>query len=253
MARVYSVVARCFNAFSLAAQGRFRDAEASAERCLGLADATDTPFLRALAAWAMGNAQLGRGPSPEAVRKLEEAYRYCENAELLAIRPWIATDLGYARRLSGRVEEARGLLAGAIQEAAAHGLLSQHSLRHAYLGEAELAAGRADDASAAAARAVTLAAEHGEEGFRVEALRALAHATWRRATPDVEAAARHLEDALAIAQRLGMRPAVAHCHRDLAEVSHAAGRGGAAAMHLDAARALYGELNLPFWLERLEG
>ncbi|HEX6775019.1 MAG TPA: sigma 54-interacting transcriptional regulator, partial [Methylomirabilota bacterium] len=49
MARVYSVVARCFNAFSLAAQGRFRDAEASAERCLGLADATDTPFLRALA------------------------------------------------------------------------------------------------------------------------------------------------------------------------------------------------------------
>src|SRR5262249_42913106 len=111
MARVYSVVARCFNAFSLAAQGRFRDAEASAERCLGLADATDTPFLRALAAWAIGNAQLGRGPSPEAGRKLEGEYHYCENAELLASRPWIATDLGYARRLSGRVEEARGLLA----------------------------------------------------------------------------------------------------------------------------------------------
>jgi len=251
MARVYRVVARCFNAFSLATQGRFRDAEASAERCLGLADATDTPFLRALAAWAMGNAQLGRGPSPEAVRKLEEAYRYCENAELLAIRPWIATDLAYARRLSGRVEEASSLLAGAIQEAAEHGLLSQHSLRHAYLSEAELAAGRPDDASAAAARAVTLAVEHGEDGFRVEALRALAHAARRGATPDVEVSARHLEDALAIAQRLGMRPAVAHCHGDLAEVNHGAGRA-AAAIHLDAARALYRELNLPFWLERLE-
>ncbi|HMB34726.1 MAG TPA: sigma 54-interacting transcriptional regulator [Methylomirabilota bacterium] len=252
MARVYRVVARCFNAFSLATQGRFRDAEASAERCLGLADATDTPFLRALAAWAMGNAHLGRGPSPEAVRKLEEAYRYCENAELLAIRPWIATDLAYARRLSGRVEEASSLLAGAIQEAAEHGLLSQHSLRHAYLSEAELAAGRPDDASAAAARAVTLAVEHGEDGFRVEALRALARAARRGATPDVEVSARHLEDALAIAQRLGMRPAVAHCHGDLAEVNHGAGRGEAAAMHLDAARALYRELNLPFWLERLE-
>src|SRR5262249_20080014 len=158
-------------------------------------------------------------------RKLEDAYRYCENAELLAIRPWIATDLGYARRLSGRAEEARVLLEGAIAEAASHGLLSQHSLRHAYLSEVELAAGRGDDASAAAARAVALAVEHGENGFRVEALRAMAHAT-----PAVEAAARHLEDALAIAQRLGMRPAVAHCHRDLAEVSRGAGRGETAAM-----------------------
>src|SRR5262249_19015516 len=157
---------------------------------------------RALAVWAMGNAQLGRGPSPEAVRALEAAYRYCESAELLAIRPWIATDLAYVRQLSGRGEEATGLLSGASQGAAPHGRLAEHSLRHAHLSEAELAAGRADDASAVASRAVTLAVEHGEDGFRVEALRALAHAAWRRATPDVEAAARHLKDALAIAQRL---------------------------------------------------
>jgi tetratricopeptide (TPR) repeat protein len=248
MARVYSVVARCFNAFSLAAQGRFRDADASAERCLGLADATDTPFLRALAAWAMGNAQLVRGPSPEAVEKLEHAYRYCKNAELLAIRPWIATDLAWAHRLSGRVEEARALLAAAIEEAAAHGLLSQHSLRHAYLSEVELAAGHEEEASVAAERAAALAVEHREDGFRVESLRALAHVAAQRSTPDVEAAARHLEAAIALAERLGMRPAAAHCHRDLAEL----GRGEVATGHREAARALYRELDLPFWRERIE-
>jgi len=253
MARVYSVVARCFNAFSLAAQGRFRDAEASAERCLGLADATDTPFLRALAAWAMGNAQLGRGPTAEGARKLEEAYRYCEHAELLAIRPWIATDLACARRLDGRGEEALALLGGAIEEAAAHGLLSQHSLRYAYLSEAQLAAGREEEAEASATRAVALAVEHGESGFRVDALRALARVAGLRSSPDLEAATTHLGDALALAEDLRMRPAIAHCHDDLAQVSRRAGRREAAARHLEAARELYRELDLPYWRERLSG
>ena len=251
MARVYSVVARCFNAFSLAAQGRFRDAEASAERCLGLADATDTPFLRALAAWAMGNALLGRGPTPEAVGRLEEAYQYCENAELLAIRPWIATDLARARWLAGRAEDALALLRGAIEEAASHGLLSQHSLRYACLSEVQLAAGHEEDAEASATRAVALAVEHGESGFRVEALRALARVTWRRSTPNLEAAAEPLGDALALAEDLGMRAAIAHCHGDLAEVNRRAGRSEVAARHLEAASELYRELDLPFWRERL--
>ncbi len=253
MARVYSVVARCFNAFSLAAQGRFREAEASAERCLGLADATDTPFLRALAAWAMGNAQLGRGPAAEAAGKLEEAYRYCENAELLAIRPWIATDLARARQLAGRVEEALALLGAAIEEAAAHGLLSQHSLRYAYLSEAQLAAGREEEAEASATRAVALAAEHAEGGFRVDALRALARVAWQRSSPDLETAAEHLGDALALAEDLRMRPAVAHCHGDLAEVSRRAGQSEEAARHLEAARELYRDLDLPYGRERLSG
>jgi transcriptional regulator with AAA-type ATPase domain/tetratricopeptide (TPR) repeat protein/DNA polymerase III delta prime subunit len=253
MARVYSVVARCFNAFSLAAQGRFRDAEANAERCLGLADATDTPFLRALAAWAMGNAQLGRGPTAGAAEKLEEAYHYCENAELLAIRPWIATDLACARRLGGRVEETLALLGAAIEEAAAHGLLSQHSLRYAYLSEAQLAAGREEEAEASATRAVALAVEHGESGFRVDALRALARVAGLRSSPDLEAATAHLGDALALAEDLRMRPAIAHCHDDLAQVSRRMGRREAAARHLEAARELYRELDLPYWRERLSG
>ncbi len=253
MARVYSVVARCFNAFSLAAEGRFRDAEASAERCLGLADATDTPFLRALAAWAMGNAQLGRGPTPEAVAGLEEAYQYCEHAELLAIRPWIATDLARVRWLAGRAEDALALLGDAIAEAALHGLLSQHSLRHAYLSEVQLAGGHEEDAEASAMRAVALAVEHGENGFRVEALRALARVAWARRTPDLEAAAEHLGDALALAQDLRMRPAIAHCHGDLAEVSRRAGRSEETARHLEAASELYRELGLSFWRERLSG
>src|SRR5262249_59272165 len=123
---------------------------------------------------------------------------------------------------------------GGMEEGGGDGLVSQDSLRQAYVSEAELAAGHEEEASVAAERAAALAVEHREEGFRVEALRALAHVTARRSRPDVEAAARHLEEAITLAERLGMRPAAAHCHRDLAEL-----RGQPAAQHPEAARALY--------------
>jgi hypothetical protein len=102
-----------------------------------------------------------------------------------------------------------------------------------------------------ATRAVALAVEHGESGFHVEALRALARVAWRRSSPDLEAAAEHLGDALALAEDLRMRPAVAHCHGDLAQVSRRAGRSEAAVVHLAAASELYRELDMPFWQERL--
>jgi transcriptional regulator with AAA-type ATPase domain/tetratricopeptide (TPR) repeat protein len=251
MVRVYSVVARCFNSFSLSAQGRFRDAGASAERCLGLTDATDTPFLRALAAWAMGSVLLGQGSIPDAMMRLEEAYQYCRNAELLAIRPWIASDLAWARLLTGDTGAALSLISGAIQEAVSHDLLSQHSLRLAYLSEAQLASGQEREAEESATRAAALAIEHGEDGFRVSALRALAHAAWHRNTPDLEAAARHLGDALSLGEDLGMRPAIAHCHGDLAQVIQRAGRREEAKRHLERAGELYRDLGMLFWLERL--
>src|SRR5262249_60971161 len=96
-------------------------------------------------------------------------------------------------------------------------------------------------------RAAALAVDEREDGVRLESPRAPAHVAARRSTPDVEAAARHLEAAIALAERLGMRPAAAHCHRDLAELG-----GEAAARHREAARALYRELDLPFWRGRVE-
>jgi hypothetical protein len=60
-----------------------------------------------------------------------------------------------------------------------------------------------------------------------------------------------LRSAAALAEDLRMRPAVAHCHGDLAQVGRRAGRSEAAVRHLEAARELYGELDLPYWRERL--
>jgi DNA-binding NtrC family response regulator/tetratricopeptide (TPR) repeat protein len=241
--RVYSVVAHCFSAFSLAAIGRFDAAAASSERCVELAQTTETPFLRALAIWSRGNVALARGASAEAAAALGGAHGYCESAELLAIRPWIATDLGRAHALLGHRGEALGLLNGAVREAASHELLSQHSLRLAYLAEVQLDSGHEVEAGHGAAQALELAVARGESGFRVAALRALARIAARRREPDIAAAAGYLRQALALGEALGMRPAVALCHADLVGVSRSVGRGEEAAGHQRAAEAIYRDLD----------
>ena len=249
--RVYSVVARCFIAFSLAALGRFDEAETSSRRCLDVAQTTETPFLRALAIWSRGNVALARGALAEAAAALVEAYGHCESSELLAIRPWIATDLGRTHALRGHGHEALGLVSAAVRDAASHQLLSQHSLRLAYLAEVQLDTGQELEAKQTATQALELAVARGESGFRVAALRAIARVAARRGGPDLDAAEGYLREALALGQDLGMRPAVAHCHGDLAVVSRRAGRSEEAAGHQRAAEALYRDLDTPGWRERL--
>ena len=253
MARVYSVVARCFNAFSLAAQGRFREAEASAERCLGLADATDTPFLRALAAWAMGNAQLGRGPAAEAAGKLEEAYRYCENAELLAIRPWIdrPRPRPSARRPCGgsarspRRRHRRGGRAWSPVPALPPLRVSERGParggprgRSGGVGHAGGGPGR----RACRGRGVAWTLCARSPGWRGSGARRIS----RRPR--------------SISVTPSPSPRIYGCGRpwptvagDLAEGSRRAGQSEEAARHLEAARELYRDLDLPYGRERLSG
>jgi DNA-binding NtrC family response regulator/tetratricopeptide (TPR) repeat protein len=249
--RVYSVVAHCFIAFALGAVGRFDEAAASSARCVELAQKTETPFLRTLATWSRGNVALARGAGAEAAAALDEAHRQCQSSELLAIRPWIATDLGWAHALLGHGSEALELLSVAVREAASRELLSQHSLRLAYLAEVQLDAGQEVEATQTAAQALELAVARGESGFRVIALRARARVAAQRREPDLDAAEGYLRQALALGETLGMRPAVAHCHVDLAGVSRRAGRSEDAAGHQRAAEALYIDLDTPSWRERL--
>jgi tetratricopeptide (TPR) repeat protein len=102
VARVYGMVVHCFQAFVLARLGRFPEALESGERCQKIAETTDTPFYRALASWALGSTYLSKGELAGSVALLEASYADCGRADLRAIRPWIATELGLAHLLSSR-------------------------------------------------------------------------------------------------------------------------------------------------------
>ena len=69
---------------------------------------------------------------------------------------------------------------------------------------------------------------------------------------DLGGASRHYEEALALAQALGMRPLVARCRLGMGRLARRAGEFGIARRHLDAAAALLHELGMTYWLERVD-
>jgi len=58
--------------------------------------------------------------------------------------------------------------------------------------------------------------------------------------------------ALDLAEKLGMRPLVAHCQVGLARLYHRAGNHEQAQTHLDAATQSYREIGTEFWVKRAE-
>jgi tetratricopeptide (TPR) repeat protein len=87
---------------------------------------------------------------------------------------------------------------------------------------------------------------------RPMALRLLGDIAAHRAPPDVDAAATHYRQALALTEELGMRPLVAHCHRGLGTLYATTGQREQARAELSAALALYREMAMTFWLPQTE-
>ena len=120
------------------------------------------------------------------------------------------------------------------------------------MGEAHLLAGRLEEAHALAERALALAREHQERGHQAYALRLLGEIAAHSVPPEVEQAEAFYRQALALADELGMRPLLAHCHCGLGILYTQVGRPEQARAELSAAIELYRAMEMTFWLERAE-
>ena len=113
-------------------------------------------------------------------------------------------------------------------------------------------AGRLEDAHALAERTLTLARARQERGHEAYVLRLLGDIAARRDPPEHEAAEAHYQQALALAEELGMRPLMAHCHRGLGTLYAATGQRDQARAALTTAIALYRVMDMTFWLPETE-
>ena len=79
-------------------------------------------------------------------------------------------------------------------------------------------------------------------------------ATLRRSVSlsEVGQAEAHYQQALALAEELGMRPLAAHCHRSLGELYVRLGRRDDARAELSIAIELYRAMDMTFWLPQTE-
>jgi tetratricopeptide (TPR) repeat protein len=195
---------------------------------------------------------LWQGDLPRALPLLERAMGICQEVTLLLFVPRVAAVLGTAYTLSGRAADAVALLTQAMEQTISSDMAGFQALCSLPLGEAYLLVGRLEEAHAFAEQTLTLACTHQELGNQVYALRLLGEIAARRHPPEVDLAVSHYQEALALADKLGMRPLVAHCHRGLGTLYAATGQQEQARTELSTAIALYRAMDMVFWLPQAE-
>src|SRR5262249_1087004 len=89
-----------------------------------------------------------------------------------------------------------------------------------------------------------------ERGQEACALRILGDVAAQADEPAVERAANCYRQALALAEELGMRPLVAHCHLGLGTLYQKVGRVGETQAELATAAEMYRAMEMALWLEK---
>jgi len=160
--------------------------------------------------------------------------------------------LGSAAALQGRLAEGRALLEEAISESIRTGALSAQANRVAWLSEVWRLTGCSEEAWQHARQALDLARQQKERGNEALALHQLGVLHAHADPPDVAQAEVHYQQALALAEALGMCPLQAHCHRDLGTLYATTGQREQARTALSTAIALYRDMEMTFWLPQTE-
>lgn len=243
------VMSRTYLAWSLAELGAFVEGIAYAEDGLQIAEAVGEPLSRIAGYSGLGALYLSRGDFDKAISLFERGHLLGQVANIAVWVPIMASQLGYSYALSGRVGEALSLLEEALERRATSPF---PSLRIGRLGEAYLLAGRMDDASKLAESALSLSRDRKERGFEAWALRLLGMIGAQQDPPDIAKAEAHYREAMALAEELGMRPLVAHCHLGLGRLFRRAGKPQQAQEHLTTATSLFREMEMRFWLAQAE-
>jgi tetratricopeptide (TPR) repeat protein len=224
----------------------------SRQEAVEIAEALDHPFSLGMAYHESGRLALFTGDLKAAVPPLERSLRVTGAANVANWRPWVLATLGHAHVLAGRSADALPILEEALQCAAATGFMFGQGMRTAWLAEAHLSAGRWTEAHALAERALALSREHRERGYEAWCLRLLGKISGHCDPPEDKTAEVHYCQALALAEELGMRPLVAHCHLGLGKLYHRASGSPKAAEHFTTAATMYREMDMGFYLAQAE-
>jgi len=217
-----------------------------------LAEALNHPFSLSGAYLAVGHLSLRQGDLDKAIAALERCLEVCQVCHIPLVFPWAASSLGAAYTLAGRLAEALPLLEQAVEQTTAMRFLVIQSLWITHLSEAYLLAGRLEEAMTQALRALELARAHQERGHEAWVHRLLGDLHAHRNPPAAEPAEASYQQALALAEELGMCTLQAHCHRGLGMLYTATGQREQARTALSTAIEMYRGMEMTFWLPETE-
>src|SRR5712691_2973793 len=208
----HGIQSRAWLALVLSTCGAFTEGLHYGEEALRLAT---VEARYAVAHGCLGLLYLTQGDLEHAIRVLDQGLAFCRATDDRNWGRWIAAGLGHAYALAGRIPEGLALMEDALKDDIRTGSLHAHSDHVARLSEVCLLAGRHDEAWQHARQALDLARQYGERGYEALALHQLGAVCTHADSPDVELAATYYQQALALAEELGMRPLQATTHLSL--------------------------------------
>ncbi|HKQ60140.1 MAG TPA: AAA family ATPase [Candidatus Polarisedimenticolaceae bacterium] len=247
----YAVSARAWLAMGMAPCGQFDAADALAQEGVRIAEAAGYPGDIVAATWSLGYARLHRGDLAGALSWLERAETIANDAAVTVWQGQVLGAIGYARALQGDVEGGVRLLETVTAPDATENGIGLCEWR-AGLAEAYLLASRLPEAEEAARLAFAQSRRLGERPAQAQALRVGAEIAARRGLAD-NRAGQLFDEALALADQLGMHPLAAHCHAGLARLCQRAGAAAEAHEHFTKATAIYRDRSMSYWPNKAQG
>ena len=236
----------------MGALGAFAEGRRHGEEALRLATLVGRGQTPVIAHGGLGYLYLAQGDLEHAIRVFDQGLALCRaSGNRSELRP-IAAGLGYAQALQGRLAEGRALLEEAISESIRTGALQGQADRVAWLSEVCRLAGRGEEAWQHARQALDLARQLKERGNEALALHQLGVVHAHADPPDAAQAEAYYQQALALAEELGMRPLQAHCHLGLGTLYATIGQREQARAELSTAIEMYRAMDMTFWLPQAE-
>ena len=238
---------------TLSALGAFAEGRRHGEEALRLATLEGRGGTPINAHGCLGELYLAQGDLEHAIRVLDQGLALCRaSGNRNWLRP-IAAGLGYAYCAPGAPRGGARAAGGGDQRKYPHGRCwdivpawSHSSARSVVWRDAARRPG------STRARRSTWPGSRRHAGTRRCALHQLGAVHAHADPPDVAQAEVHYQQALALAEELGMRPLVAHCHHGLGRLYHQTGQREQARVALTTAIDLYRAMDMTFWLPQAE-
>jgi tetratricopeptide (TPR) repeat protein len=247
------IYVHCWAIRSLIELGRFDEAARHGQDMFRLAQMTHAAYAIGMTHLCESWRLLAKGDWRQARPLVERGTSEYRKGNILLALPHavassarILAQVGEACEALSCLRECEQLLERGI----ARGTIDQAGMDYHWLGRAALLLGRFDDAR----RLAELALHYSRSfpGYAAHALHLLGDLASHPDSCDFYGGEANYRRALALAERRGMRPLIAHCHLGLGKLFGRAGKHEQARACLVTARDMYREMDMRFYLEQAE-
>jgi tetratricopeptide (TPR) repeat protein len=249
MAALPAVFGRAYPIMSLAELGRFDEGARHAAKAIRIAKPTQHAHTVGWADFAASMLHLIKGDWAKAYARVEHWIAMVRTGNVAVLLPWAVVASAWALAQLGRTTEALSRVREGeqlLERQAAKGNVGFGGWSYGAMGRACLLLGRLDDAERLGD--CSIQSTRRQPGFKAHALRLLGDIAMHPGRFDAESAVAHYQEALTLAEQLGNRPLVAHCHLGLGNVYRRTGKPEQAHDNLSNAVAMYRDMDMGFWL-----